>query len=335
MNPRYTDEELLDHIRNLADKLGKVPTQVEMRDYGDRHPQTYHYRFGSWNNAIEQAGLDPHTSRSSGESSYTDEDLLTHIRELADELGRAPTMREMDDADGRPAPVTFSDRFGSWNEAIEQADFAPQPRGPRRIYSDEELLDHICEFADNLGRTPKYKEMQKAGPPSVDTMQRRFGSWNEAVEAAGLEPNHSSSTGPIISDEELLNDIQRVADELGRTPSTNDMREHGDYSPDTCVKRFDSWNGAVKAACLEPNHTPEAAFASNNGITTADLVTSLQEIALYLGRAPTKEDVETYSMFDPEDYLDRFGSWWVAQSMANVTETDLAMLEDEIEEASP
>lgn len=58
----------------------------------------------------------------------------------------------------------------------------------RKQYSDKELLD-ILKNAENTGA--EYF-MYTKGLPSVNTYQRHFGSWNNALEAAGLPLNTSS-----------------------------------------------------------------------------------------------------------------------------------------------
>ena len=58
-NPRHcTDEELLEDLRRIAKLLGKKT--LGKRDYpkkGHFSETTYRTRFGSWNKALEKAGL--------------------------------------------------------------------------------------------------------------------------------------------------------------------------------------------------------------------------------------------------------------------------------------
>lgn len=58
----YTDDELLNHLKNFYRENKKIPTR---RDFNNNpeYPgyKTYCYRFGSWNNAIKLVGLDMDT----------------------------------------------------------------------------------------------------------------------------------------------------------------------------------------------------------------------------------------------------------------------------------
>lgn len=85
--------------------------------------------------------------------------------------------------------------------------------------------------------------MDDLGEFTSKTYANRFGSWNSALEAAGLEtaiPRHA-----VISDEALIDELQRLATDLERRPSENDMREYGMFSPKTYRKRFGSWVDAL------------------------------------------------------------------------------------------
>lgn len=62
---RYTDQELISLLQNLATDLGKRPTQREIL-YDDRMPthHTYINRFGSIENAMIKAGINKLSDRS-------------------------------------------------------------------------------------------------------------------------------------------------------------------------------------------------------------------------------------------------------------------------------
>ena len=113
---------------------------------------------------------------------YTDTELLDLLREFADEHGHPPTAPEVNDKDGFPGADTFVGHFGTWNNAIDAAGFEPRLR--RR--SDEELLAELREFASN-GEYPTHTAVGNCEDmASPSTYKRRFGSWSNALDAAGL-----------------------------------------------------------------------------------------------------------------------------------------------------
>ena len=109
---------------------------------------------------------------------YPDEELLQILRDKRDELGRAPLASEVSQR------VTIRNRFGSWRDALIRAGIDPT-KPPKTIYSDEVLLEILREEFKKRGRPPKYYEVKQA-----TTMQFRFGSWNKALEAAGLKVHY-------------------------------------------------------------------------------------------------------------------------------------------------
>lgn len=119
-------------------------------------------------------------------------------------------------------------------------------------YSDDELLDHLRTFAADLGRSPTMAEMDERGEYAADTYRRRFGSWNDALRRADLEVNRTRD----IPVEDLLDELRRLAAELGRPPLATDVRRRGEYSLGTYGSRFDSWVAALEAAGFTGRGTP-------------------------------------------------------------------------------
>ena len=102
---------------------------------------------------------------------------------------------------------------------------------------------------------------------SSAAIEATFGSWNEAIVAAGLVPlpqgglpkaeerrlNRLAKQPTIssmrqLSDEELLGDLLRLANELGRRPSGNQVAAKGKFGRDVYQKRWGSVSRAYDAA---------------------------------------------------------------------------------------
>ncbi len=113
----YTDQQLLDILRDLAAELGRSPTAQEMRKRRLPRPETCAARFGSWNAALAAAGLETrHYSQD-----YTDEQLLQILRDLARDLDKTPTQLELRARPGLPSPTTYHRHFGTWRKALAAA----------------------------------------------------------------------------------------------------------------------------------------------------------------------------------------------------------------------
>ncbi len=62
------------------------------------------------------------------------------------------------------------------------------PASPQK-YTEQDLIQNLKALAEKLGRTPKSTELTY---PSIGTYNKRFGSWNNALRAAGLALNHQT-----------------------------------------------------------------------------------------------------------------------------------------------
>lgn len=58
--PQHSEEELLQELRDLAERIGrKPPRKGDMDEHGEHAGRTYQLRFGSWNDAVREAGFEP------------------------------------------------------------------------------------------------------------------------------------------------------------------------------------------------------------------------------------------------------------------------------------
>lgn len=133
---------------------------------------------------------------------YTDDELLAYLRDRSAELGRPPTMEELDEwaATGENYPVasTIKLRFGTYAKAMRKAlgKDVILKRGKRPASARKLELDMI-RLTRKFGRPPSSTEMA-ADEDSYhpNTYIRRYGSWSKAVEAIlrkyGIPPYHRS-----------------------------------------------------------------------------------------------------------------------------------------------
>jgi hypothetical protein len=181
----------------------------------------------------------------------SNEQLIEDLQEFAEELGRTPTAREMNE-DGQWDSTTYQKHFGSWNNALDKAELSVN-----KNVSRERLISGLQKFAKELGRTPTKREMEEDGPWNSTTYQKHFGSWNNALNKAGLSVNKEFD----ISRERLISDLQEFAKELGKAPTKGKMKEGGPWDSKTYQKYFGSWNNALDQAGLEINRLPISELA--------------------------------------------------------------------------
>ena len=250
---RYTEAELLDHLRDLADG-GEMPTENTIDDADGPSGLTYYNRFGSLQEAADAADLSyTYKTHSGNGPKYSDEELLTHLRNLAND-GEMPIVREIDTADG-PSAFTYYSRFGSLQEAADAAGLSysddRHDKNPQS-YSDSELIEHLTSLSEN-GDMPTENEIRAAEGPSEATYRRRFGSLEAAADAADLsyDPERHGASKQY-SDAELLSWLKVFYEEYGVAPTPNDFNNPESPMPSssTYQYRFGSWQTALGAAGL-------------------------------------------------------------------------------------
>lgn len=105
----------------------------------------------------------------------------------------------------------------------------------------------------------------------------------------------------------LLLDVRRVAEEIGRPPSTPEYIDHGDHSNKTIIQRFNSWDDVLWAAGLDPSDKRD--LKRKNRIPTEDLIEELQMAASALERPPTQKEMNEVGICSSGTFIRRFGSW--------------------------
>jgi hypothetical protein len=79
------------------------------------------------------------------------------------------------------------------------------------------------------------------------TYVRRFGSWVNALEKAGLEKANPHNYRRKFTDEDLFKNLEEIWRKLGRQPRIEEIQKPlSQYSDGTYVSRFGSWRKALE-----------------------------------------------------------------------------------------
>ena len=177
-----SDEQIVEDLRLVATKADHVP--LRKADYlalGKYSPETVSIRFGSWNLALEAAGLP--LSKVQKKPRYkgaTREELIIDLRQVAYSLGQDTLTSTDYSANGHFHPGTFRREFGSWEKALEAADLLPT--GFHRNITKIELYANIEHLWIAKGRQPTVSDMQsELSKYGLKAYYRVFGSWTNAL----------------------------------------------------------------------------------------------------------------------------------------------------------
>jgi Homing endonuclease associated repeat len=180
---RYTDERLLEELRECAARLGRSPTlrEFSLDPEAGPHPQTLVTRFGSWNRAKRRAGL-------VARRFATRSELLGQLQELGAELGRTPTGADLARRRASmPSKSLYWQTFGSFRSALRAAGFDVPDARER----SNRAVDDGVRLAKRLHRLPSFDDWARARArdpqlPSEWQVYRLFGG-RKGAWAAFLE----------------------------------------------------------------------------------------------------------------------------------------------------
>ena len=240
---RWSDEEMLEMLRQVAKKLGRSPLRKDIVKVPGVMPcsQAFCDRFGGWRKALERAGLKRHYYY---KRNLSDEDLIQAIKDLAEEVHRVPTVADLEKSNGKPSHATFMKRFRTWDNALKAAGFEGSPRA--RVYKDSELLDILRKVTAELGYLPEKVDMARHAPrPSIDLYVERFGGLKEALAKAKLG---NFKTKAEWRKDQALKQLKRLAITKNKIPSPDELgKANGTPCYRTYVGMFGSWKAALAA----------------------------------------------------------------------------------------
>lgn len=192
MKPYHLDtsrKALIQQLKQLQQKLGRVPTGIDIRAASKRRecssPSPFTVVFGSLAAAHRAAGMKPY------HADITRGALITQLKRLQRKLGRVPTASDINAARKRRECAhssTFASIFGSLAAAQHVAGMTPYhaDTSPKALIAQLKLLER------KLGRVPTYDDIVAASKrrecASYAVFPREFGSMHEAQLAAGMTP---------------------------------------------------------------------------------------------------------------------------------------------------
>lgn len=185
------------------------------------------------------------------------------------------------------------DTFKSHRAAAIHHGHSPGGRCP----SDDELLSELRDYAAVIGKTPTARGMKAEGPFSFDIYERRFGTWNEALTAAGLTVKHRRG----IPDDELLDALRTLVDDLGRPPTQDEITELTEFTDQRYYQRFGSLTNALLEIGVEPS--------KRLNIPTETLSDELHRVNGLVDGPVCWYHMDNLGRFSHNTYQARWGTW--------------------------
>lgn len=175
----------------------------------------------------------------------SDQEFVLDVQETAKKLGKNTLTGEEYSLHGKYHSSTLTRRFGSWKKVLEICSLETQGHNFKYDFSDEDVVTDLKRVVGIMGtETLTAKEYNIHGRYYSTTLIRRYGTWNNILELAGMRANLNRN----FSDEQLFEEIERIWISLGRQPTTTDIKKGiSKYSLNSYSRRFGGWRNALQA----------------------------------------------------------------------------------------
>ena len=319
--PAISKRVLIDELQALAAALGRTPIWddiVAASQRGDCHNvEVYQKEFGTLTSALRRARLPLDPKRD-----LPREQLLDQLNDLAFNLGR-----KLCDEDialyGRTGACArrakFQKVFGSLRTAFREAGVSAYQRVE---YTRDELLAQLVALCKEIKKLPGATDLDKASKQgkcaSSSIFKSRFGGVWRAREEAGLSKGKVIGKPKKFTAEMLIKELKGLAKKLGRTPTSDDVRDASLKDEGAALKTyyriFGGHNQALAAAGLAPNKA--------STYSKGQLILLLRDLAKKLGRRPSQGDINRASQKGEcaaaKTYINYFGSLKAAVRAAQI-----------------
>src|SRR3954452_19889318 len=240
---------------------------------------------------------------------YTKKDIITFLQAYYAKNGELLSLKLYRQKQYKPSETTIRKKFGSWNNALEEAGI-PINRKVKSWYTKEDIIKHLQSISKNDAITIAREYQKKYTSPSIETVISLFGSWNNALKAAGLKENRV-----LMDKEDIIKSIQKFAQTFPLDVSVERYRkEEWQPSIDTIYRKFGSWIQALKVARISSKYR------------TYDEEEIMEKLCQYAEKiAPSPLTVTRYksspNLPHTKTIIRQFGSWEKALEKARVSST--------------
>lgn len=127
---------------------------------------------------------------------YSRQQMIEKLQELEKEKGKIPEEKDLVNNPKYPSFGTYINEFVTWNNALIEAGFEPNKRGYDAYHTKETCIKDIQQWTNKHNGIPPISTDFNDNPkyPSRSTIQKLFGTWNNAIIAAGFKPNKLETT---------------------------------------------------------------------------------------------------------------------------------------------
>lgn len=176
---------------------------------------------------------------------YSEEHLITKLKELGDLLGKTPREIDMRNADNFPSSKPYKTVFGNWNNALRMAGFT---LNTEFNIDKNEIIKRAREYFKKYGKSPCWDDLSISRTVYV----KYWDSFADMLLDANLPLNREIRVDHFKTNEELISDYKNLYLKLKRIPIAQDIDcADNTASFKTYKKRFGGYKEIWKACGID------------------------------------------------------------------------------------
>jgi hypothetical protein len=329
----YSKDDLINFVKNYYQKFGKIPTKNGIyKVYGVSDKVIYN-NFKSFKDLLLESGIDigDNIKRYDNFKNLTDKELLELFKNYYNKNGFIQ-MKDLCYKNNMPSASVYLNRFKSIKNVYDELNIEiPEDKtqyfSDFRNCTDEQLLDILEKYNQDVGFPTQRKFKSRNNLPSYSLYVERFGSFKNALLIANInipKDRERFFNRESLSDEDMLNLLKYYTDK---------KLEHNIYlltldeidniknipSASAYVLRF---GGIIEAYLKIGIDCKEF----NNEALEKDMIKKYKKLYNILGKTPHSRDIEEYSrqrmgFYSMSTYEHHFGGIYQLQIYCNFLPT--------------
>ena len=113
-NIKVCDDDIIADLMSVAKQINKSALTIsDYENHGKYNPTTVMRHFGTWNHALELAGLQINNKQ------YSLEELYDNLADIWMKLGKQPSKRDLNKIGSEISYKAYERKFGKWSTALK------------------------------------------------------------------------------------------------------------------------------------------------------------------------------------------------------------------------
>jgi len=298
---KYTNEDLLDILKNRANEIGKSPTKNDLGKKNSLPSETIFYeqfKTKSWNKILSLAGLELNHFQG-----YTKECALENLKEYYNTYNKILTREEFKKYNLTPAYDWYSQNFGNYKQACFEAGLIEKP------LTDEERIEisiiELIKLSEELGKCPtvsEYESVIHKGFVRRVLEGKLHLKYNDICKL--YISNYNVNSDRDIDPAEITENLKIVCEKLGRPPFYTELRDFGlHYSYNLFESKFHmSYNQLISNMGYEPSGSTTFIRSKE------EMLDDFNKLFIKLKRVPYVDDLNKGDVASWSTYIKHFDS---------------------------